>query len=224
MRRSFYSIRCRGLEHLQGIDPNAPVVAFSNHTNWWDGLIVYYLTRFAPHKDFFCMMDETQLQHHRFFRWIGAFSVNLSNPLQAAAAVRYAVRLLQKNSSLVWIFPQGELVSPHIPIKVRSGTNYLATRSPNAQLLAVAFRYEFVREDRPEVFIEILPKLSAKESSDERLEQECLEACSRLDSSLASKELSEFKTILKPKMSINKRWEWIQLALKGRLSEFKAEN
>lgn len=224
IRNHFFTIRCRGLENLKNLDPHLPTLAFSNHTNWWDGLIVYYMTRLAPHKSFFVMMDERQLSKNRFLRKLGAFSVNLSNPLHAAAAVRYAVRLLQTEKSLVWIFPQGEIVAPHLPVKVKPGTNYLATKAPHAQMLTFAFRYQFFKEDRPEVWIEILPHFLSGESSDERIELSCNEALLRLDQAVNTKNREGFEMILNPKLTINKQWEWIQLAVKGRLKEFDPEN
>lgn len=224
LRNHFFTIRCRGIENLRNLDPDSPTLAFSNHTNWWDGLLVYYITRLAPHKSFFVMMDERQLSKNRFLRKLGAFSVDLTNPLHAAAAIRYAVNLLQTNNSLVWIFPQGELVAPHLPVKVKQGTNYLASKAPHAQMLTVAFRFQFFKEDRPEVWMEILPHFHAKDSSDERIEDSCNEALRRLDLAIANKDLTGFERILEPKLTINKKWEWVQLAVKGKLKEFNPEN
>src|SRR5216684_944745 len=106
------------LVRLRALDPQHPVIAFSNHSNWWDALAVFMLTRAAPHKSFYCMMEEKQLRAYRFFSWLGAFSVDPTDPLRAAASVRYAIRLLRENETLMWIFPQGEMVPPYQPIKL----------------------------------------------------------------------------------------------------------
>ena len=43
-RRSFHTIAGRGLDRLRDLPKDRPVILFCNHTNWWDGLIVYLLT------------------------------------------------------------------------------------------------------------------------------------------------------------------------------------
>lgn len=224
LRRRFYAIRARGLEHLQQLPDSRPTLAFSNHCNWWDGLIVFFLTRFAPQKHFYCMMEEKQLCHYQFFTWIGAFSVDLSSPLRAAASVRYAVKLMQENQTLIWIFPQGALSSSYERIQVKPGTNYLATRAGSAQLLPVAFRYEFFREDRPEVLIEFGEPISAPDSSDEKIQELCQTLADRLEEVARTRNFLGFSSLLSPKWTINKRWEWVRYAVRGRLHEFNPSN
>ncbi len=148
VRRSFHNVYVRGKSHLTNLPKDHPALVFSNHSNWWDAFAVFLLTRVASQKSFYCMMEEKQLQNYRFFSWLGAFSVNPNNALQAAVSVRYAIRLLQKDETLMWIFPQGEIVSPHQAIVPRHGVHYLATQAHSAQMIPVAFRYEFFRENR----------------------------------------------------------------------------
>jgi 1-acyl-sn-glycerol-3-phosphate acyltransferase len=224
LRRQFYTISVRGLSHLQKLSPDRPTLAFSNHTNWWDGLIVFYLTRQAKHKSFYLMMDEKQLRHFRFFTWIGAFSVDLSNQLKAAAATRYAVRLLQKSENLMWIFPQGRMGSAYEPISIQPGTNFLALRSAGAQMLPAAFRYEFFRENRPHILVEIGEPFVAAESSDQKIEQSCQAAATRLEEAARSGNFEGFEQVLSPAWSINKKWEWVRLACCGKLKDFDPEN
>ena len=224
LRRRFYRVSIRGLKHLAELDAARPTLAFSNHTNWWDGLAVFFLTRFARQKSFFCMMEEKQLRHYRFFTWIGAFSVDLSTPLRAAATIRYAVKLLQNPETLIWIFPQGKMTSIYTPVEVRPGTHYLATHAAGAQMLPVAFRYEFFREDRPELLIEIGPPFPALESSDERIEREIRACVSALEASMRAENFIGFETVLRPRLTINKQWERVRLFFQGRLSEFDPRN
>ena len=69
-RRTFSAVAGRGLDHLRTLLPvDRPVLLFCNHTNWWDGLIVFLLTRQMRHKAVYCMMEEKQLKHYRFFTW-----------------------------------------------------------------------------------------------------------------------------------------------------------
>lgn len=224
LRRQFYSIEVKGLEHLRNLDPRHGSIAFANHSNWWDGLAIFFLTRHQDRKSFYCMMEEKQLRHYAFFTWIGAFGVDLSNRLQSALSIRYATRLLKNPRALVWIFPQGEMTGPQEPIAVKPGTHFLASRYPVTQLLPVCFRYEFVREDRPQIFIQFAPPFSAAESSDEKIRTALQALCDDLDQSLRRRDFQGFQALLRPSLSINKRWEWFTLLLKGRLGEFRAKN
>ena len=207
MRRTFYSVEVRGLEHLQQLPADRSVIAVSNHTNWWDGLVVFLLTRSQPAKSFYCMMDERQLRHYRFFTWLGAFSVDLENSIRAGATMRYVVRLLRHPGNLVWIFPQGEMVSSRQKISVKPGTSFLASRSGSTLVLPVAFRYEFFREDRPQVLVDIAPPFSSGDCDDECLRSRLQALADGLEAAAASGDLAGFTRIFHPKPSVNKRWE-----------------
>jgi len=222
-RGSFHTIAGRGLEHLRNLPDDRPVLLFCNHTNWWDGLVVYLLTR-QTSKAVYCMMEEKQLKHYRFFTWLGAFSVDLSSPLRSAAALRYAQRLLQKKETAIWIFPQGKLCLPNDPVEVRPGTDYLAQNAPHALLVGVAMRYEFFRENRPNILIEIGQPFPAIEAIEGRIARECNDAVARVTKAALAQDLTGFEPLFKPRWPINKRWQWIKLALTGRLSEFTPTN
>jgi len=224
VRKSFHNVSIRGLDRLRNLDADKPVIVISNHTNWWDALAVFILTRAAPHKSFYCMMEEKQLRAYRFFAWLGAFSVDPDNPLRAAASVRYAIRLLQQKETLMWIFPQGQMVSPHQPIKVREGANYLAAQAHSAVMLPVAFRYEFFRDDKPLMLVDIGQPFPAHDSSDERVGATCNQVAQNLDQVVRTQDLTGFEPFLKPRLSINKKWQWVCLAAKGRLKEFDPAN
>jgi len=223
-RNAFHTIAGRGLDHLRNLPADRPVILFCNHTNWWDGLIVYLLTRQMRHKAVYCMMEEKQLKHYRFFTWLGAFSVDLSSPLRSAASLRYAQRLLQDNETAIWIFPQGKLCLANAPVEVKPGTDYLAQNAPHALLIGVAMRYEFFRENRPNLLIEIGQPFPAVEITEGRIARECNEAVARATQSALAQDLTGFEPLFKPRLTINKRWEWVKLALTGRLREFTPTN
>ncbi len=223
-RKAFHTIAGRGLERLKQLPKDRPVLLFCNHTNWWDGLMVYLLTRYMPHKACYCMMEEKQLKHYRFFTWLGAFSVDLSSPIRSAASLRYAQRLLMKNDTAIWIFPQGKLCRQNEPVEVKPGTDYLATNAPHALLVPVAFRYDFFREDRPNVLIEIGQPFQAIDLAEGRIAQECNEVAARVNEAAANQDLTGFSVLFPPKWTINKRWEWVKRALTGRLREFSPTN
>ena len=224
VRRSFHTVAGRGLERLRQLPVDRPVLLFCNHTNWWDGLILYLLTRQMPHKAVYCMMEEKQLKHYRFFTWLGAFSVDLSSPLRSAASLRYAQRLLQKNETAIWIFPQGRLCRQNEPVEIKPGTDYLATNAPHAVLVPMALRYDFFREDRPNILIEVGTPFQAIELKEGRIAQECNETFARLTEAAENQDLTGFSVLFPPRWTINKRWEWVKRAVTGRLREFSPTN
>jgi 1-acyl-sn-glycerol-3-phosphate acyltransferase len=223
-RKAFHTIAGHGLERLRTLPEDKPIILFCNHTNWWDGLMIYLLTRQMRHKAVYCMMEEKQLKHYRFFTWLGAFSVDLSSPLRSAASLRYAQRLLQRKETAIWIFPQGRICRQNEPVEIRPGTDYLAQSSPHAMLVPVAMRYDFFREDRPNCLIEIGEPFSAVDRTEGRIADECNLAFERVSQAAQDQDLTGFEALFKPRLTINKRWQWIKLALTGRLSEFTPTN
>lgn len=224
LRRSFHCVWIRGRENLRAVAGEGAVIAFSNHTNWWDGLLIFLLTRELPEKSLHCMMEEKQLQHYRFFTWIGAFGVNLDSKREAARSLRYALRLLEEPNHLVWIFPQGEMLPPTQPILAHPGVAFLARKAKGARMLPIAFRYEFLRQDKPEVLIEIGEPIAAATTDLAAIEQAAQAVADRLAQTVASQDLSGFEGAMAPSLPINKRWEWFCRACTGRLSGFQAEN
>jgi 1-acyl-sn-glycerol-3-phosphate acyltransferase len=223
-RRAFHTIAGRGFEQLRQLPHDRPVILFCNHTNWWDGLIIYLLSRKMRHKAVYCMMDEKQLKHYRFFTWLGAFSVDLTSPLRSAASLRYAQRLLQKSETAIWIFPQGRLCRQNEPVEIKPGTDHLAQNAPHALLVPVALRYDFFREDRPNALIEIGRPFQAIDNAAGRIALECNEAFARATQAAQAHDLAGFELLFPPRLTINKRWQWVKLALTGRLREFSPMN
>jgi 1-acyl-sn-glycerol-3-phosphate acyltransferase len=223
-RSSFHTVAAHGLDKLKNLPKSSPVILYCNHTNWWDGLVVFMLTRAMPHKSTYCMMEEKQLKEYRFFTWLGAFSVDLASPIRALASIRYALRLLENNDTALWIFPQGKIVPPSEAIEVRPGTDYLAKRVPHAILVPVAFRYEFFREDRPNALIWIGDPFPAKDCSLAKITETCQESFSLLSEAAKKQDLTVFKYIFSPKLPINKKWQWVKMAVSGRLHKFNPAN
>ncbi|MGF1679034.1 MAG: lysophospholipid acyltransferase family protein [Candidatus Methylacidiphilales bacterium] len=224
LRRYFHTVRVAGLEHLTALEKTRPAIAFANHSNWWDGVLLFYLSRFQRNKDFYCMMEEKQMLHYPFFSWLGAFSVNLDNPILAGGTVRYTCKLLRENRTLIWIFPQGRMVRPREPISIKPGVDFLAKRFSNARMLPVAFHYAFEREQKPVAYIHIGPSYSATDNSDDRLRAEMEQQVAALWRDEEQADWSGYQTILKPTLSINKRWEWVKRLCNGTLADFDRGN
>lgn len=154
--RRFEGLRVCGLEHLRGREAgDVPLVLYANHSSWWDGLVAFQVGR-ACKLEQYAMMEERQLREYPFHRKLGAFGVVRENARDALRSIEYAGQLLKKTSRALWIFPQGEtLPNDARPLLLYSGAARIIERTELADAAAVAIRYEFLEDYRPEAFVRI---------------------------------------------------------------------
>ena len=218
LRRRFHNVYVGGAEHLRALDPARPVVGCVNHTNWWDGFVLYVLShRLLPY-DIHLAMEEKNLRRYRFFAWMGVFGVDLATRASALPGVRYAVRLLRGKASggearLAWMFVQGELLPAGQPVEVKPGALFLA-RQAGASVLPLVLRYEWLSESRPSIFVQVGAPLDASVSADE-LAAVLNALFARVDAALAPLDLTGYQPVYGSRLSMNKRWDRL-LHLLGR--------
>ena len=197
------------------------MVGCVNHTNWWDGFVLYVLSwRLLPH-DIYLAMEEKNLRRYRFFAWMGVFGVDLADQRSALRGMRYALRLLGPGR-LIWMFVQGRLLRPEVPVEVRPGGIFLARRA-GAVLLPLVLRYEWQSESRPGIFIAVGTPMAAATSEEE------LAAClnhlyTRLGESIGSSDLESAEALFPPRLSMNKRWDYLMHLLWRRQEVFDRQN
>lgn len=156
IKRRFHSLRVENLNNLKQKDKSVPLVIYLNHSSWWDGLILYQLGKITS-LDQFVMMEEKQLKNLQLFRKLGAFSVVRESPRDAVKSINYAVELLkEKTDRVLWIFPQGEIKPNDLrPLDFFHGISRIIQKLENCRILPVAFRYEFLNEFKPEIFVKV---------------------------------------------------------------------
>ena len=153
IRSTFASVRIRGLESLAARVAKEPVIVVSNHTSWWDALIVLQVCTRVLRIDAYAMMDANNLRKLPFFARVGAFGVDLSDPRDGARAIRYAAKLLDRQSRLVWIFAQGrETPVTARPLAFRGGSAEIA-RVARRTVVPAALRYEHGALPEPTVYL-----------------------------------------------------------------------
>ena len=162
VRRSFHSVRLKGAHHLAPWTPNAqrrmtePLILFATHGSWWDAALSMVLSLRTFELDAYGMMEFKQLDRYRFFRRIGLFSVVREDPAGAMRSLRYAASVLQGTGRALWMFPQGTLVNQERrPLELEPGLGILTRMVEPVWLCPVAFRYDMVREQRPDAVISI---------------------------------------------------------------------
>jgi chlorobactene lauroyltransferase len=211
LRKHFYQIYLTGEEHFQKIDITMPTILYANHSNWWDGFIAFELTSKYLGVDDYLMMDIEQMKKYRFFKYVGVFSVNRNDVREGVESINYAAELLKNSSKYLWLFPQGLMqVQDYEPIKFYSGVTRIAEKLGKVNLVPVSFRYEYIMEQRTEVFIKIgNPDIINNNISDiknytQYLQGKLVNDLSELKSDVINQNLSDYKIIFTGKHSRNK--------------------
>lgn len=216
LKRHFHSLQVSGVGHLTGLDRSLPMIFYANHSNWWDGLVQYYLSKELLRVDPFLMMEEKQMERYKFFRWLGVFSVDREDRREAHNAIAYAASLFCAPNRALWIFPQGVMKANDVrPLEFYPGIAHLAEALGRVQLIPVAHKYEFVKDQRPESFTCIGEPLIVegefvrKELVGE-LERRLTSLLDSLRCSVLKGELYSFKMCLQGMQSSNARFDRIR--------------
>ena len=185
LRKSFARMRVAGLETLRAIDGS--VIAAPNHSCWFDGCVDLYLSRTLLRRRTYLMMGEPELRKYKVFSSLGVFS----------PSVRYIVRELQEHrGSIFWIYPQGEMLPARVPLEVREGA-LLVSEKTGAPVVPVAHRFEFVKDDHPEIFVRIGTPLSGLHREDAGVLRDAMvELLARVDDDIARQHLDAYESVL----------------------------
>ncbi len=131
MRKGFFRVRAQGIERLRSLideDPSGTLF-LANHSCWWDLFLVHFLNETIP-VDGYGMMEHFNMLRFGFFRRIGAFSVDRTDPASVRASLDYAAGLLKLPKAGVWIFPQGRMIGNDArPLGFQPGLRALVRRA-----------------------------------------------------------------------------------------------
>lgn len=207
LKRNFFKIHLLNNELFLERDKKLPAIIFANHSNWWDGLIAYYLSYNLWKCDAYMMMDLKQMKKYKFFKWIGAFSVNKSSNIDSVKSLNYSIELIKDTSKVLWIFPQGEMKhNDSRPINFQRGLIKILEKSGQVNLFALVFNYEYLMQQRPEVFIKLIPinYLNGSEPMDlDYLKNILTNNLNSQKSDIINERYDNYKEILKGKNSRN---------------------
>ena len=103
--------------------PGHSILLLTNHFSWWDGFIANRTAVYDLKKQFYIMMQQDQFDQHRYFRYIGAYSIQKGSRA-ILDSLSYSAGILNDPDNLIVIFPQGELYSNHeTHIRVETGVH-----------------------------------------------------------------------------------------------------
>ncbi len=221
-RRFFNSVRVVMQSGVREMDLGTPVIFYANHAYWWDGFWSQLCTEEFFHQRLHIIIEFQQLQKHRFFTRIGAFSLDQSRPRSLPATLNYAAELLSdhhERQNALWIFPQGKIENvDKRPLVFYRGTASIVSRLlekvPGVYLVSVVSRIEYLEEQKPELFLsfrephlvsgENFPgadNLTAymREMTENHLDE--------LDEKIRNRRLGDTMTIIRGRASVNRKSE-----------------
>ena len=100
-----------------------------------------------------------ELNRFPLLRRGGAFSVNKKSPQASMESLKYSVEVVGNLDNILYLFPQGIIRPPYFrPIEFQSGLSYIAQKAVKkygkVNLVPIAVDYLFLRDNRPEVWVE----------------------------------------------------------------------
>jgi 1-acyl-sn-glycerol-3-phosphate acyltransferase len=130
------------------------LVAYFNHSSFWDGFIVHQLGH-AARWDTYAVMEEQNLAKYPFHTRIGAFSIRRGDARSAVETLKYAKSVLGRSNACVVIFPQGEIRAGQGPLGPLSRGVEVLARSSKKVAVPIAVRYAFLEHEHPDVLVEV---------------------------------------------------------------------
>jgi len=167
----FHSLKVKNIENFQKINSKYACICYAPHSNWWDGILAYTLCRKVFKRKMNLMVEE--LNRFPILSLAGGFSINKSSPQEAMKSLKYSVEILQNPKKILWIFPQGIIKPPNSrPVDFQSGLAYVAQNAVKkyggVNLCPIAVDYTFLREDKPEILVDIGEPICLTEAKQDR--------------------------------------------------------
>lgn len=216
IRSAFFQCFINGESELSSwihSEQKEPLILYCTHGGWWDAAAVIFLSLRTFQLDALGMMEDTQLEKYPFFRKIGMFSVNRANPRSAMESLLYCVENLQNKHRALWIFPQGMVIHQESrPVNCETGTAVLVKKLGIVHCVPVALRYDFLQEQKPEMFIRIgKPERIEWENTmntnslTEHFNKRLTDEWNTMRNDIITQSLNDYKVLLQGKKSMEKR-------------------
>ena len=211
------------------LPPDAgPIVVYSNHPSWWDG-IVYLLAAetLMPGFEPYAPIDARMLKRYRVFARMGAFGVDLDKPRGAAAFLTASAEILSAKDRALWIAAQGHFSDVRErPLRLKAGLGRLPELAPDCLVVPLAAEYAFWLERGAEACLAFGRPMSGREllalpreARMRRLEEALTALLDRLSADVQSREPERFRILVSGRAGIGglyDAWRRLAAALRGR--------
>lgn len=216
LENRFYSLMYANSENFEGRDKRFATIFYAPHCNWWDGIVGYNMIRRVFNLNLRMMVEE--MNRFPLFSQVGAFPVNKKSPQTVMRSVKFAVDALEKPDIGFWLFPEGIIKPPnHRPFEFQTGLAYMAKKCAQKyggiNIIPVSVNYTFLREDKPEVLVDIGkavticdPKINREELT-KNLEKEFEAFCNNQLAIIHQGDLKGYQYLSKQKLKWFKKLE-----------------
>ena len=158
VKARFHSLMYKGVENLENRDKTKATIFYVNHSNWWDGIIGYTMVRRVFQGRLRLMIEE--MNRFPLFQYIGCFPINKKTAQDAMKSLKYAATTLNKGDIYFWLFAEGIIRPPRNKNKkFQTGIAYLIENAikqyGGINIAPISVDYSFLRQDKPEVIVEI---------------------------------------------------------------------
>lgn len=129
------------------------LIVTPNHVSWWDGFFIDYIARKILNRKMYLMMLESSLKKYWFFKKVGAYSIEPSNPRSIVDTVKYTNDILYNKESFVVTYPQGEIEPfEKRPLLIKSGLKlFVKEHSDNTLVLPIGLKIQYYDKKNPSV-------------------------------------------------------------------------
>jgi 1-acyl-sn-glycerol-3-phosphate acyltransferase len=213
------------------IEPEIPLLVYSNHGSWWDpALFVWLGRRYFPHRAGYGPMESAALDRYRLFRRLGVFGVEAGTSRGARAFLRVAREVLGRPASVLWLTAEGEFSDPRRrPVRLRRGLAHVAGRlaadGVEAVALPLALEYPFWNERLPEALLRFGEPIPIRAGSGrtteawhELFEQRLESTLDSLAAAAQTREPAAFESLLAGRVGVGgvyDRWRSLRATLRG---------
>ncbi|MFT5207328.1 MAG: 1-acyl-sn-glycerol-3-phosphate acyltransferase [Candidatus Omnitrophota bacterium] len=158
LKKNFSNISLTKTSSIPKFEDNIPVIVISNHSSWWDAMLAMYLGWYVFKREYYGVFAAEQLKRYGIFRKVGCFGIDRDSSQDTREFLRYTQKLLNEQSRLLWIYPQGDLISAEaLPLVFKKGYVNILSRLKRVHLLKTTVSYDFWLESKPEIVMDIMP-------------------------------------------------------------------
>lgn len=169
--KNFHGVRVARDGGPPEVAPDHGLVAYNNHSAWWDPLIMFYLSRTQyADRNGFGPIDAAALEKYSFMRKIGLFPVEQDSSRGAVHFLNVSQGLLNEPMTSLWLTPQGQFADARVrPVAFKPGIAHLARDAGKVTFLPFALEYCFWNESKPELLIRFGTPLNSVSERDKPL-------------------------------------------------------
>ncbi len=131
---------------------------FGNHNSWWDALTPLILNNAVFHQRPRAVMEWEQVQRYGFFRRIGCFSIDRSDPRSALKSLLHGVNWLnEEGGRSLFFYPEGKITHPQLStLQFETGIGWMTQKlEPHVDLVPLVQHSHAMHHHKPSLFIGI---------------------------------------------------------------------